>query len=374
MHLPDISSILLFGTDNVIALSVIRAIGTALPHTSIYTLSTESDEIQISNYSKFVSRHHSLKSLKGEELLREVILQIKNTGAEILLPIDEDSVRFVSIHFNKIKNYVKLPPLSSADLLESVINKDKLADLLLKKGYQTPETYPVKDLDPISLPKDFFPCLLKPIRGSGGRGFKRIDDLSTFENLLLNNKYENFIIQKLIHGRDIDCSLLAVDGEIKAHTIQRGLAQDGYSFSKALRFKKNKRLFHHVEQFIRDIGYSGIAHLDYIFDNRDGMPKLIDFNARYWSTLEGSKVAGIDFTLLNCLEAMNVPYSKPGFKCCNYLLGRSVFSRFKKPFNRQIPTFTDLKSRISDPLPELLRIFLNSQNIFHPGKRKTLIQ
>ena len=356
MKLPDISSILFLGTNDVMALSAIRAIGTAFPHTTIHTLSTASNDVQISNYSKYVSLHHILNSSEGEELLHEVIFQIKNTGAAILLPIDEESARFVSTHLETFKKHIKLPPLSPVDLLDSLIRKDRLADVLKSKGFPTPETYCIKDLDPLSLSNDFFPCLIKPIRGSGGRGFKKIDNLTELENLLTHYKYDNFILQKLISGPDIDCSILAVNGEIKAYTIQRGLLSDGYSFSKAIRFENDEILFEQVEQFIRAIGFSGIAHLDYRFDDRDNQPKLVDFNARYWSTLEGSKAAGIDFTLLNCLEALEIPYEKPIFKHCNYLLGRAVYNR-SKPTNGHIPTFTDLKSRISDPLPELLRMF-----------------
>lgn len=356
MKLPDISSILFLGTGDAVALSAIRAIGTAFPFTSIHTLSNATDYIQISNYSKYISLHHTLNNSEGDEFLREVIFHIKKSGAEILLPVDEDSARFVSVHLETLKKYVKLPPTSSADLMDSLIRKDRLADLLNSKGCQTPETYRMKDLDTDSLPVDFFPCLMKPIRGSGGRKFIRINGHADLKNLLAHNNYDNFILQKLIPGSDIGCNILAVDGEIHAYTIQRGLVKEGYSFSKAIRFEDNKVLFDQVEKFIREIGYSGIANLDYRFDDQDGLPKLIDFNARYWSNLEGSKAAGIDFTMLNCLEALNIPYEKPIFKHCNYLLGRAVYSRFKSS-NGKIPTFTDLKSRITDPLPELLRMF-----------------
>lgn len=263
MKLPDISSILLLGTDDILALSAIRAIGTAFPYTSIHTLSTATDDVQISNYSKYVSRHQTLTNSEGEELLSEVKIQIKNSQAEILLPVDEKSARFVSMHFKTLKNYVKIPPLSPVELLDSLIRKDKLAELLKSKGFQTPETYRIKDLDSVSLPRDFFPCLLKPIRGSGGRGFKRIEDQSGLKKLLAHDKYENFILQKMIPGKNLGCNILAVDGEIKAYTIQRGLDENGYSFSKAIRFENNKLLLDQVKRFIQEIGYSGIANLDY---------------------------------------------------------------------------------------------------------------
>jgi len=356
MKLPEISSILFLGTNDVVALSAIRAIGTVFPRTSIHALSIASDSVQISNYSRYVKRHQRLANAEGEELLSEVKRHIEQTKAEILLPVDEESVRFVSRHIETLKKYVKIPPVSSVELLDSLICKDKLAELLKSKGFQTPETFRSKDLDTDLLPKDFFPCLMKPVRGSGGRGFVSVDDRLALEKLLTTGKYENYILQKHISGPDIDCSILAVDGEIKAYTIQRALLSDGYSFSKAICFENDEILYNEVERFIREIGFSGIAHLDYRFDDREGLPKLIDFNARYWSTLEGSKAAGIDFAMLNCLEALHIPYEKPVFKHCNYLLGRAVYSRLKST-NGKVPTFTDLKSRISDPLPELLRIF-----------------
>ena len=52
------------------------------------------------------------------------------------------------------------------------------------------------------------------------------------------------------------------------------------------------------KEFLRELSYHGVAHLDFRRDVRDGQPKLLDFNARLAGTNEISLRSGIDFGYL----------------------------------------------------------------------------
>ncbi len=51
-------------------------------------------------------------------------------------------------------------------------------------------------------------------------------------------------------------------------------------------------------RLLEALQYHGVAHLDFRRDQRDGRPKLLDFNARLAGTDEISTVSGINFSLL----------------------------------------------------------------------------
>ena len=52
------------------------------------------------------------------------------------------------------------------------------------------------------------------------------------------------------------------------------------------------------------LDWHGPAQVEFKRDTRDGTPKLIDINARFWGTLDTSIQAGVNFPLLACRIAL----------------------------------------------------------------------
>jgi len=63
--------------------------------------------------------------------------------------------------------------------------------------------------------------------------------------------------------------------------------------------EKNK-----VNQFIKDIGYNGLASAEFKKDNRDGVLKLLEINARPWWHFWLSKACGADIIFVSYLNAI----------------------------------------------------------------------
>lgn len=352
---------MLLGTDNMIALPVIRILGKLLPNATLHTLSYDDAKRKKPEYSKYVFSRHYLNPENKKELFEELVSIIKTTEAKILLPIDERDVRNLSSMQDELRKHVYLPPLPETTIFDTLVYKDRLADFLKNHHFPYASTYRLNRLNLSEIDNDFYPYLLKPIRGSSGQKIKKINSEQELGDTLLRLNAKNYILQEIIPGKNIGCSLLAVDGEIKAQTIQEGLFSRDFNFSTAIKFVENETVSELTAQIIKTVGYSGLANLDFRLDERDGQPKLIDFNARFWSNISGSKAAGVNFVQLSCLAAMNIPFKKPDCNGSTYLMGRNSLDYYRKkilkPFSNSASgaIYTDLWERIHDPLPEIVR-------------------
>lgn len=360
MKESSLRSILVLGTQNAVALPVVRALASALPHVDVHTLSKDIKHPQITNFSKYVTSHSYIITDNREVFLEELIAVIKAKNIDILLPVDEYFSKLVVTFQDQLNPHTIVPSLPSAELLATLTHKDRLGSLLTEIGLPSARMYNAKTLEPEILESYTFPYVLKPICGSSGLGIKKIGTKALLIEQLKNEPADEYILQEYIPGYDIDCSLLAVDGSIKAYTIQQGIESNGFTFPKAIYFTQNPAVFDLVEWLIAEIKYSGIAHLDFRFDERDGQFKLIDFNTRYWFSLLGSRAAGVNFPLLHCLSAAGISFESPAFEECVYLMGRKALSfnriKYRANSSKWVSIYSDFLSRFKDPLPELLRV------------------
>jgi predicted ATP-grasp superfamily ATP-dependent carboligase len=58
-------------------------------------------------------------------------------------------------------------------------------------------------------------------------------------------------------------------------------------------------------ELLRHLGWHGPAMVEFKVDSRDGTPRLMEINGRYWGTLDLAIRAGIDFPYLACRLAMD---------------------------------------------------------------------
>lgn len=54
----------------------------------------------------------------------------------------------------------------------------------------------------------------------------------------------------------------------------------------------------HAERLLRAIGWRGVAMVEFKQDERDGIPKLMEINGRFWGSLQLAVDAGVDFPAL----------------------------------------------------------------------------
>jgi predicted ATP-grasp superfamily ATP-dependent carboligase len=217
-----------------------------------------------------------------------------------------------------------------------------------------------------------FPLLAKPAKESGGGlGILKIDDSEELKVFVANTKdISNYVFQEYIDGYDMGCNVLCLNGAILAHTIQRGFLWDNSPFAPqiGLTFEENDELLNLVESLMKSLNWSGVANVDIRFDINIQKFKIIEINPRYWATIEGSLLSGVNFPYLHCMLSMGKQIAPPKHELMQYLTLKGLLvSVLKKPQILLKPKFiwnsTPLKFLMKDPFAILNHYFLIVKNI-----------
>lgn len=355
-------SVLFFGSEDVTALTVIRAFKKAFPSSHITTVSQRNAPSKIASKSRFVDKkaEHVSGFDEQEQLVSELSDIIARINPEVVLPVGVKHVKFLTRYKNTLSQFTQLPPLPDQKILNKLTLKDRLNKLLVELGLPSVTSKKIETGSFSELNWHSFPCLLKPIFDAAGYKIKLIFTKEELKQVLQKQDLAgNYIIQEYVEGHDIDCSLLAVDGKIVAHTIQKGIRENKLSYPTAIKMTHSPKVLEYVEKLIAATNYNGIAHLDFRYDTKDRKMKLIDFNSRFWSSILASESVGVNFVKLLYLSAKKTSFAKPNYTEGYYYMGKDVvmeiFKRLKQ--GRLTPaanTTYDLLTRIKDPIPELM--------------------
>jgi predicted ATP-grasp superfamily ATP-dependent carboligase len=369
---------------SIITLRVIRCLGITGQYT-IHVLSFSGKLIPSFRYSRYVSSYAAYDPQNDEQALDLILRTLHSTGAGIMLPLMEKQTKIIAANIGEFKGICLLPPLPDAGTLEIVINKYLLSKWLFEKGFDENKPVSIQKLinrgsEPDSL---HFPLLMKPYWGSSGEGIVRIDQRSQLDAIIdsVENTGQQYLIQPFYPGKDIDLSALVENGRILVYTIQRSAYDKKIlKYSKRIEFITDPSLLELCGRIFEELNYSGIVHLDFRYDPDHGKYHLVDFNARYWSTLSGSLKAGVNFPLLACMSAENSAislqqYRHMGFLSSEnpfYILGNS-FKYIGKSF--QFLANNELYYGLGDPLPMVFN-FINlvkTKISWHFGRKQTKI-
>lgn len=269
-------------------------------------------------FSHYVRSFHLL----GPESPAEVFVAfVQNAacalGADVLLPVDVAGMRFVIEHRAALAAAVPLLPLPASAYYEIATDKGLLGAFMQEHNIPAPDTIvDIRHNLAAKLAQFEFPVLLKPIEGAGGRGIVRY---ATPEALLAAvaalPEGSRYIVQNCIAGYDIDCNVLYQNGQLIAHSIQKGLVATGdeYAPTEAIEFVHHDAVLAVVDRLMKALRWNGVAHLDLRYDARARQIKVIEINTRFWLTVVGSAVtARVNFPVLACRVALGQALV-PGF-------------------------------------------------------------
>ncbi len=359
-------SVLIIDGESDFALFVARCLA-QVPNLDLHVLSNE-PWVPLRFSRRRRTYRYRARENDDERQLNVMRRAVEQTGADVILPVDEPAVRFVSVHRQSVADMAALPPVPELEAFETVVDKWSLAQLLRENGIPGPATilYTTGDEFERNLRDLQFPVLIKPTRARGGEGIRRFDTPSELLDALSDIAATSacqYVVQNFVRGYNVDCSVLCDDGRILAHTIQRGFVGGSQSFaaSAGLDFIRHDQVFDTIARLVSAISFSGIAHVDLRYDSQEEQAKIIDVNARYWGSLIGSLVVGVNFPHLACLSALGVDFPLPGYQLGRYVAPaaavkqgvQSLLGRSELGF-----TFgqTGLPYALGDPVAEMVKL------------------
>lgn len=311
-------------------------------------------------YSRFLGKIHQVEKLDDDNL--ETILKetVSHFNSDLLIPTREWISVLLFDHKEELEKFVKLHPLPDSSIIKTTGDKWNLNQWLKVQGF--PHAHCLENLNDWN---GNYPVLLKPVFGIGGKGIRKVDKREDLIKLLHESESfdKDFILQEFIEGFDIDVSFFAVDGKILYHTIQRGLISEGLVYSKGIEFVKNEDLLLLVSSMISKLNFTGIAHLDFRYSTQKKQYILIDFNSRYWSSVQGSRAMGINFPYLVLEWTLTQKAKQLDYRTEFYYFSttalRTKFSKLFKSSKYPVKLKdTQLPYIYKDPLPELMFLLL----------------
>ena len=312
-------------------LAVVRSLGRKGIHVTV----GERTFLNTSFFSKYCNRRIVYPSPRRypEQFIQFLLEETKRNHYDCFLPMEEETLLLLARHQSEISKYTYLliPDLKK---IEFVRDKRNLIQFAETQGIPVPKTFynppspepfevqgsgsesivvqesPAPNMvQGLTLPQDLssipIPAVIKPRVSSGSFGIaylKRREDLIPLYQKV-HAKYPFPLIQEWIPDGGGVFGLSALFDEVsnvKAAFVHRKLrmypVQGGPSTLR--------EGVHHPQvmelglSLLKSLNWRGVAMVEFKVDPRDGIPKLMEVNPRFWGSLQLAIASGVDFPYL----------------------------------------------------------------------------
>jgi predicted ATP-grasp superfamily ATP-dependent carboligase len=270
----------------------------------------------------------------------------------MLLPMEDDTVDLISRHRSEFSHLTYLPVVSH-EHLHLARSKEKMLKLAENLGIPIPKTWFISDLNQLDSIKAqlSYPVVIKPKTGSGAVGVSYPKGPEELLNhyLAIHRHFSFPLIQELIprQGPGYGASfLLDENGAVKASFIHKRLRE--YPVTGGASTLRESARHDDIRDMaltlLKALNWFGVAMVEFKIDPRDGQPKLMEINPRFWGSLSLAIAAGVNFPYLlyrmSKGEAFNpVEDYTVGIKCRWLLPGDILHFIQNSQRSRLIPDF-----------------------------------
>lgn len=234
----------------------------------------------------------------------------RHPGA-VLLPMEDATLRYVSEHREELASKARFL-IPSRESLAIAWDKALTLHLAQRLGLPCPRTYEFSNAlefakQALALEPGSF--VAKPRSGTGSAGINYGEKRTAADWEAHWRRYGPMLIQERVppQGRGQGVSILmGQDGECVAAFAHERLQQYPNSGGPSTdrRGIHAPSLVEQSIQLLRRLEWRGIAMVEWKIDPRDGQPKLMEINPRFWGSLELAVRSGVNFPLLYARAAV----------------------------------------------------------------------
>ncbi|MGH8726910.1 MAG: ATP-grasp domain-containing protein [Burkholderiales bacterium] len=332
-----------------------------MPNVRVHVLSSKKNPR--SRFSRFCQSFHFRDRGTEEEWLQHINRVVRETGADVVLPVFETGTRFACVWRERLAQSAALPPLPSTGSFDLAADKGLFAEFLAKHELPHPRT--VRLSVALDRSVDGFPVLIKPRRSNDGAGIRLCESRRVLEGFAASHAdtLDEYIVQEFAEGGDASCSVLCRKGEILAYTIHRPIVLHARQFAASLCIKHVEcdQTLATVKKLMSVLDWGGVANIDFRYNKRTQQREILEINPRFSGNVVGSLTAGVNLPHLACLSAMNAELPQTRYRLQNYMEVRDAIKmalRKLKGGGGIFPNLareTNLPFILRDPMPFLNR-------------------
>ena len=251
-----------------------------------------------------------------DDFVNVIIRQCKERRIEILFPMTEITTELILKHRETLRP-VKLPFADSMAFNE-LTDKWKLHRRATRLGIPYPKTWFIKPDDDLSIIKDeiTFPVVLKPYRSrifyDGKLLPATVDYASSWKDLVqLWDQFpfleHKFLLQEKVKGAGKGIFALYNSGRAVTFFAHKRIREKPPSGGVSVLRESvpvDPLLCDLSKRLLDNVNWHGVAMVEFKV-SVDGIPYLMEVNARFWGSLQLAIDAGVDFPYLLYLLACN---------------------------------------------------------------------
>jgi predicted ATP-grasp superfamily ATP-dependent carboligase len=296
-------------------LAVVRSLG----RRGIEVAVGERTFLNTSFFSKYCSRRILYPSPRRHpgQFIDFLLREIKKNRYDCLFPMEEETLLLVSKYRSEISKHTFLlvPQLKKIEFVRDKGNLIRFAEahgIPVPKMYYSPPTLTLplggggeKKVDPLDEEGEGERYVIKPRISFGSFGVvyvKKREDLAYYYRRV-HEHYPSPLIQEYIPDGGGTFGLSALFDEqsnVKAAFVHKKLrmypVQGGPSTLRE--GVDHPRVMELGLSLLKALNWVGIAMVEFKVDPRDGIPKLMEVNPRFWGSLQLAIFSGIDFPYL----------------------------------------------------------------------------
>ena len=301
--------------DQRATLAVVRALGRQGIPVMVGSEATNS----LAGSSRFCAGYMVYPSpIEEQEAFQACLLkEMQSRNYEVIFPMTDISSILVAEMRDALEPLVRVP-IARTEQIRRVQDKREVLLAARKLGIGCPETFMLHaGDDPGAIAERLrYPVVIKPrlswLRRSQGwisgsvRYASDPQDLKK-KYLLSHSLIPDPLVQERIDGEGRGVFLLLWKGQLKAAFCHRRLREKPpwggvsvYSESISLDQEIVDKSYH----LLRAFDWQGPAMVEFKMDTKDGQPKLMEINGRFWGSLQLALDAGMNFPLLYYRLAM----------------------------------------------------------------------
>jgi D-aspartate ligase len=308
---------------HITGLAVARSLGKY----QVPVIALDRDGRAVGLYSKYVTLAALCPNpLEQEEAFIELLLEIGKRLPQkgVLFPSNDEWVFAVSRHRERLQTYFHFP-FSHLEIIESILNKEKLYKKAEELGIPIPKTWFPEEWPSFgALAKAVaYPVFVKPVEQRSFyevfkvKGFRAEND-TELERVLAKVAGHPVVVQEIVGQKLSDfyslCTYIDRRGNVTGAFVGRKIEQYPVSFGTGCLVKSEIQpaILKRGCALLKELSYHGISEAEFIYDERDREYKLLDINTRTWKWIGLPIHCGVNLPALAYFDAIGREFPAAG--------------------------------------------------------------